>query len=55
VLDDKPLVQTGAAGRDALELVLAIYRAAETGQSVHLPLPRNQEARADAGVRMAAT
>src|SRR5262249_26068410 len=42
VLDDKPLVQTGAAGRDALELVLAIYRAAETGQQVTLPLPRNQ-------------
>jgi UDP-N-acetyl-2-amino-2-deoxyglucuronate dehydrogenase len=40
VLDDKPLVQTGAAGRDALELVLAIYQAAETGQRVDLPLPR---------------
>jgi predicted dehydrogenase len=37
VLDDKPLVQTGAAGRDALELVLAIYKAAETGQTVTLP------------------
>ncbi|HKG26697.1 MAG TPA: Gfo/Idh/MocA family oxidoreductase [Thermomicrobiales bacterium] len=44
VLDDKPLVQTGAAGRDALELVLAIYRAAETGQAVTLPLPRNATA-----------
>jgi predicted dehydrogenase len=44
VLDDKPLVQTGAAGRDALELVLSIYRAAETGQQVTLPLPRNQSA-----------
>jgi predicted dehydrogenase len=44
VLDDKPLVQTGAAGRDALELVLAIYRAAETGQQVTLPLPRTQTA-----------
>ena len=41
VLDDKPLVQTGAAGRDALELVLAIYRAAETGQTVTLPMARN--------------
>jgi predicted dehydrogenase len=40
VLDDTPLVQTGAAGRDALELVLAIYRAAELGQTVTLPLPR---------------
>jgi len=40
VLDDTPLVQTGAAGRDALELVLAIYRAAETGQTVHLPMTR---------------
>jgi predicted dehydrogenase len=44
VLDDKPLVQTGAGGRDALELVLAIYRAAETGQPVTLPLPRTQAA-----------
>jgi UDP-N-acetylglucosamine 3-dehydrogenase len=40
VLDDTPLVQTGAAGRDALELVLAIYRSAETGLPVRLPLPR---------------
>ena len=43
VLDDKPLVQTGAAGRDALELVLAIYQAAETGQPVSLPLARRVE------------
>lgn len=40
VLDDTPLMQTGAAGRDALELVLAIYQAAETGQPVSLPLER---------------
>jgi predicted dehydrogenase len=40
VLDDKPLQFTGADGRDALELVLAIYRSAETGQRVDLPLPR---------------
>jgi predicted dehydrogenase len=31
---------TGADGRDALELVQAIYRAAETGQRVSLPLAR---------------
>lgn len=41
VLDDKPLEMTGADGRDALELVLAIYRSAETGQPVTLPLPRD--------------
>lgn len=38
VLDDQPLQLTGADGRDALELVLAIYRSAETGTSVSLPL-----------------
>jgi predicted dehydrogenase len=42
VLDDTPLVQTGAAGRDALELVLAIYQAAESGRPVSLPLPRRE-------------
>ncbi len=40
VLDDTPLVMTGADGRDALELVLAIYRSAELGQPVTLPLER---------------
>jgi predicted dehydrogenase len=40
VLDDRPLQLTGADGRDALELVLAIYRSAETGAPVDLPLPR---------------
>jgi len=40
VLDDEPLVMTGADGRDALELVLSIYRSAETGQPVRLPLVR---------------
>jgi predicted dehydrogenase len=40
VLDDTPLLMTGADGRDALELVLAIYRSADTGQPVDLPLPR---------------
>jgi predicted dehydrogenase len=39
-LDGTPLVMTGADGRDALELVQAIYRAAETGQRVSLPLAR---------------
>jgi predicted dehydrogenase len=41
VLDEQPLQLTGADGRDALELVLAVYRAAETGETVHLPLDRS--------------
>jgi UDP-N-acetylglucosamine 3-dehydrogenase len=41
VLDDTPLQLTGADGRDALELVLAVYRSAETGEPVHLPMQRN--------------
>jgi len=48
VLDDTPLVMTGADGRDALELVLSIYRSAETGQPVKLPMVREG---ALAGVR----
>ncbi len=40
VLDDQPLQLTGADGRDALELVQAVYRAAETGETVRLPLAR---------------
>ncbi len=40
VLDDTPLQLTGADGRDALELVLAVYRSAETGRPVTVPLPR---------------
>lgn len=40
VLDDKPLQLTGADGRDALELVLAVYLSAETGEAVRLPLDR---------------
>jgi predicted dehydrogenase len=40
VLDDVPLVVTGADGRDALELVLAVYRSAETGTPLTLPLER---------------
>jgi predicted dehydrogenase len=42
VLDDKPLQLTGADGRDALELVLAVYRSAETGEPIHLPLERSK-------------
>lgn len=44
VLDDTPLVMTGADGRNALELVLAAYRSAETGQAVDLPLARDEAA-----------
>lgn len=40
VLDSQPLQLTGADGRDALELVLAVYRSAETGEPVRLPLDR---------------
>jgi predicted dehydrogenase len=40
VLDGTPLVMTGADGRDALEVIQAIYRSSETGQRVQLPLPR---------------
>lgn len=40
VLDDTPLVLTGADGRDALELVLGIYRSADTGQPVDFPVAR---------------
>ncbi|MGI8869284.1 MAG: Gfo/Idh/MocA family protein [Mycobacteriales bacterium] len=40
VLDDRPLQFTGADGRDALELVEAIYRSAESGRPVTLPLER---------------
>ncbi len=41
VLDDTPLLLTGEDGRDALELVLAIYKSAETGQPVDLPMTRD--------------
>lgn len=41
VLDDQPLQLTGADGRDALELVVAVYRSAETGRPVQLPLERD--------------
>jgi predicted dehydrogenase len=40
ILDKTPLVMTGADGRDALELIQAIYRASSTGQRVTLPLTR---------------
>lgn len=40
VLDGAPLAMTGADGRAAVELVLASYRSAETGQPVDLPLAR---------------
>lgn len=55
VLDEQPLAQTGAAGRDALELVLAIYRSAETGQPVSLPLTRTTASRVDGTARLAAS
>lgn len=41
ILDDTPLLLTGADGRDALELVLGIYRSAETGLPVDFPVPRD--------------
>jgi predicted dehydrogenase len=41
-LDGTPLVMTGADGRDALEVIQAIYQSAEMGQRVRLPLPREQ-------------
>ncbi len=40
ILDDTPLVLTGDDGRDALELVLGIYKSAETGLPVDLPMAR---------------
>jgi predicted dehydrogenase len=36
--DGAPLVCDGREGRKSLELLTAIYRAAQTGQSVSLPL-----------------
>jgi predicted dehydrogenase len=41
VLDDQPLQLTGADGRDALELVDAVYRSAESGHPVDLAAERN--------------
>ena len=38
VSEDKPVAVSGEEGRKALELVLAIYQAARTGQTVRLPL-----------------
>jgi predicted dehydrogenase len=40
ILDDTPLVLTGEDGRDALELVLGVYKSAETGLPVDLPMVR---------------
>jgi predicted dehydrogenase len=40
ILDDTPLVLTGEDGRDALELVLSVYKSAETGMPVDLPMVR---------------
>ncbi len=41
VLDGETPRVTGAEGRDALELVLAVYRSADTGTPVTLPLERS--------------
>jgi predicted dehydrogenase len=41
VLDGEAPRVSGAEGRDALELVLAVYRSAETGTPVTLPLERS--------------
>lgn len=40
ILDGTPLVMTGKDGRDALEVIMAIYRSAETHKRIPLPLPR---------------
>jgi predicted dehydrogenase len=40
VLDDQPLQLTGADGRDALALVDAVYRSADSGQPVDLSRER---------------
>lgn len=40
IQDDRPPYVDGEAGRRALELVLAIYQSAATGQSVKLPLSK---------------
>jgi predicted dehydrogenase len=40
ILDGTPLVMTGADGRDALEVIVAIYQSADTHKRVTLPLPR---------------
>jgi predicted dehydrogenase len=40
ILDDTPLLLTGEDGRDALELVLAVYKSAETRQPIDLPMVR---------------
>jgi predicted dehydrogenase len=42
VLDGKPVQVTGADGRDALELVIATYRSAETRCPTRLPLDRSK-------------
>jgi UDP-N-acetylglucosamine 3-dehydrogenase len=41
VLDSQPVQVSGADGRNALELVLAVYRSAELGAPVNLPLERS--------------
>jgi UDP-N-acetyl-2-amino-2-deoxyglucuronate dehydrogenase len=41
VLDDTEPAITGADGRDAIELVMAIYRSAAAGQPVSFPLTRS--------------
>jgi predicted dehydrogenase len=38
VLEDRPPLIDGREGRKAVELILAIYRSAQMGQAVHLPL-----------------
>lgn len=43
VLDGTPLVMTGADGRDALELIQAIYRSMRAGRAIDLPLRRTEE------------
>jgi predicted dehydrogenase len=46
---EAPLLIDGPEGRRAVELILAIYQAAESGQTVKLPLPRDPELKARRG------
>jgi UDP-N-acetyl-2-amino-2-deoxyglucuronate dehydrogenase len=42
--EHRPPLVDGNEGRKAVEIISAIYRAAETGQMVSLPLPTESDA-----------